>query len=180
MEGASSERRAEGGATAPWTAECTSAVADGRQLHLEIYARALEPAYGTRAFHDRVNELVDTLEADGVIAGHEFDVWGDRLRIRRGSAVDGGHSETLADFRAWARERGVRLPFQVRECHSSILGEEYAVLVPPHVLVAVRASGELLGVAPCRVEDRSVSVTELLTLLCDPDRWADHPASVTS
>lgn len=177
MQSSSNERTAETDRPASWAVDCRAALADGERATLRVYARSAEPAYGIRSYHGRVLDRVRELERRGVVADHEFDVWGDRLRIGEDASAVERHAEALADLRIWARERGTTLPFQVRECRSTILDEEYVALVPPHVLVAVHCEGSLVGAAPCREGDRSTSVVDLLELLADRDRSEAHPTS---
>lgn len=178
MEAPSSEPKADRHSEATWTAECTAAVAAGERLHFDVYRRSAEAAYGTRGFHDRVMERVHELERRGILADYDRHVWGDRLRIGSDATGIDAHATALADLRIWARERGATLPFEVRECTSTVLEQDYVVLVPPHLLLAVRADDRLVGVAPCRHGSESTSVMGLLALLCDRERGEEHRTSV--
>lgn len=175
--GRTSSEPAEGATTpASWAAECTEAVADGEQLRLGIYVRSAEPEYGLHDYHGRVMDRVSELAADGTVERHEVHVWGDRLPIGDRAS----HAEDIAAFRAWAQDRGATLPFQVRECRSTIVDSAAAALVPPCVLVAVRCEGDLVGVVPSGEGERAISVMDFLTLLCEPDRRSDHRASAST
>lgn len=176
MPDSPSDSTAEGTVPCSWVADCAEAVADGAQLRLEIYARSPEPEFGTRAYRERVMARVRELVGEGTVADYQFLVWGDRLRI-------GGtdrEAEKLAEFRTWAREHGTSLPFRIRKCSSSIIDEEYAVLVPPHVFLALYRGDDLVGVVPCSEGDRSTSVLDVLGLLCDRELRDDQRASAST
>lgn len=176
MERSSSDAGSSGGATAPWTTDCAEAVARGEGLHLDVYVRSVEPKYGTREYRRRVMDGVSDLAAEGTVDGYDVHVWGDRLELGGGSA----HGGDLEGFRRWAGEQGATLPFEVRECHSRIVDEEFSVLVPPCVLVAVSREDGLVGVVPCREPDRTTSVADLLALLAEPDGVDDRRASAST
>lgn len=167
-----------------WTRACQRAVAGGDALELTLYTRSAVPAYGTRAYHDEVRARLAGLATDGSVADWHREVLGERLDPEVGSGTEGGPGDAVraetdvADLLAWADRRGLALPFQERRRRSMLVEESHAVLVPPHVLLAVRSADDVLGVAPCRDGAETTTVMDLLTLLEDPEpRGEDRPTA---
>lgn len=167
-----------------WTRACRQAVAGGDALELTLYTRSAVPAYGTRAYHDEVRARLAGLAADGSVTDWHREVLGERLDPEVGSGTEGGpgdvgRAEThVAELLAWADRRGLVLPFQERRRRSMLVEESHAMLVPPNVLLAVRAGDDVLGVAPCRDGAETTTVIDLLTLLEDSEpRGEDRPTA---
>lgn len=149
-----------------WTDDCRRAIEEDGAVHLTVHTRSAAPEFGTRDYHDAVIEGVGKLEEGGQVDRVEFDVWGKHVGTSPASRGDEWTESTVESYRAWADRRGVKLPFEHRECNSTLIDDAYSVLVPPHVLVAVRnVDGEVLGVAPSLQDSDHVSVMDLLTLL---------------
>lgn len=147
-------------------ARCRDAAAEDEPLRVEVYTRSAVPEYGVREYYDRVTAKIDEFVQRGTLTDCRIETWGKQLRVEDGfDEGAGGRAETVSELRSWARAAGVRLPFQVRQCRSSIINDSYAVLVPPHVLVAVYGEDGLYGIAPCSDGERSVSVLEFLDRL---------------
>lgn len=150
-------------------------------MRLTVHTRSAAPEFGTRDYHDAVIEGVRTLEEAGRVDRVEFDVWGKHVGTSPASRGEEWTESAVEAYRRWADRRDVDLPFERRECTSMLIEDAYSVLVPPHVLVAVRdGDGEVIGVAPSVDDGEPVSVMDLLTLLDDHGRLDDARAEASA
>lgn len=133
---------------------------------LDLYVRSLAPARGSERLHEIVDQL-DRMETDGQIDGYDIHVWGDAV------ATDAALSETetgsavlsqVAAFQQWALTENVSVGrfFERREQSSALTGETTSVITLPEVTVAEYQGRELVGMAPHRDGEETVSVREYL------------------
>jgi hypothetical protein len=102
------------------------------------------------------------LRATGVIDEFEVRTWPDEVVLS--TEADAGEAvETFEQFEAWAADRGlsVRPAFDVKTV-SSLVGRERELLTLPMMSLAVSVDGDLVGVFPCRDDERTWTIGDCL------------------
>jgi len=131
--------------------------ADGATGRVELFVRSLAPTTDTTKqtdCFDRLRRLAETNALDAV-AVH---VWGDGI-CTHAPEID-GISETLAtvtdiySFSADARA-SITPFFRVQRVDSSMSGESFERIVPPHRTLLAYEDDALVGVFPCRLDDET-------------------------
>lgn len=164
---------------AQWLRAFREATARDEPLRLELYTRSAVPAFGTRSYREEVRERVAHLVEDGPVAEYSLEVWSEEVTTDPSRRPEERDEATIAEFRAWAERRGLELPFEKRRRTSSLIDEEYTVLIPPHVLAALYREDDLVAVAPYRDGERATSVMDLLTHLQERTSPGNDRASAT-
>ncbi|MFC7141156.1 HTH domain-containing protein [Halosimplex aquaticum] len=137
-----------------------------------LFVRSLSPTETPAAGHvARVRDLEDTgrvADASVAVWGREIELSARARRTRAGQCV----LDRIADFRAWADERGVSMSpfFDARERSSAMTGEEFAALRLPVCCLAEYDGDELVHVAPYSTGDAICTVADRLDRLDRLDR----------
>lgn len=141
-----------------------------------LFVRSLSPTETPAASHvERVRDLAEA----GRVETASVAVWGREIELSaRARRTQAGQCvlDRVADFRAWADERGVSMEpfFETRERSSSLTGEEFAALRLPVCCLAEYADGELAHVAPYSTGEAICSVADRLDWLDRRDRSGEH------
>lgn len=144
---------------------------------IALFVRSLSPTETPATSHaERVRALADA----GRVADASVTVWGREIELSaraRRSPAGQCVLDHVADFRAWADERGVSMEpfFETREVSSSLTGEEYAALRLPVTCLAEYADDELIHVAPYSTGEAICSVADRLRRLDDHRPGRDDP-----
>jgi len=132
-----------------------------------LFVRSLSPTETPASRHaDRVRalEVADRVEEASVtVWGSEIELSTRARRTPTGKCV----LDRIADFRAWADERGVSMGpfFETREVSSSLTGEEYTALRLPVTCLAEYDGDDLVHVAPYSTGEAICSVADRLRRL---------------
>lgn len=133
---------------------------DTERYSVEVYVRAFEPV------RDEHREAVDRLQRfadEGAIEGFTVRTWPSKVRLSdRSIATD--VVDAYERFDAWASEHGVTIspPFDVRETGFDLLGERDQALILPGMFLTVSVGEDLVGLYPCRVDGRRISIADCL------------------
>lgn len=135
----------------------------------ELFVRTLAPS-GARETQERVVERLVELERRGAVDEVDLTVWGDAVCMEGASARlgTGSHvAERLRAFRRWCEESGASLApfFTWSAVDSSITGECYDRVVPPHRCLAVYRNDAVVDVYPSRRGDETWSLEDGLRAL---------------
>ncbi|ELZ28929.1 hypothetical protein C475_04806 [Halosimplex carlsbadense 2-9-1] len=139
-----------------------------------LFVRSLSP---TETPAPRHADRVRALEAADRVDEASVTVWGSEIELStRARRTPTGKCvlDRVADFRAWADERGVSMGpfFETREVSSSLTGEEYTALRLPVTCLAEYDGDELVHVAPYSTGEAICSVADRLRRL-DEDAGVD-------
>ncbi|WP_339102864.1 HTH domain-containing protein [Haloterrigena salinisoli] len=147
---------------------------------IELWIRSFAPA-SAGPTQERALERLAELESHAPIESVEVSVWGKEVEVDRPERAMRipqlcRIERRLEAFENWAARTGRRLEPFFRNTHveSSITGESHDVWRLPTVAVAEFDGDELLHVAPCRDDDRTIDVADRLEALLD-----DAGASLT-
>jgi len=141
--------------------------ASARSRSVALFVRSLSP---TETPAPRHADRVRALETDGRVEAASVTVWGSEVELSaRARRTPAGKCvlDRVADFRAWADERGVSMTpfFETREVSSSLTGEEYTALRLPVTCLAEYDGDELVHVAPYSTGEAICSVADRLRRL---------------
>lgn len=136
---------------------------------VELFVRTLAPSSARESQDDVVERLVE-LERREAVDDVDLTVWGDAVcmdgacaRLGTGSHV----TDRLRAFRRWCEECGASLDpfFTWSAVDSSITGECYERVVPPHRCLAVYRNDAVVDVYPSRIGDQTRSLEDGLRAL---------------
>lgn len=136
---------------------------------VELYVRSLAPS-GTRSTQEAiVNRLLD-LERNGTLDEIDLTVWGNAVCLDGASARVGVGSrvaDKIRDFYGWCEDKRASLdPFFTRSSvDSSITGDSFDRVVPPHRCLAIYVGDELQKLYPCMVDGNVRSLEDGLRML---------------
>lgn len=142
---------------------------DSEPRLVELFVRSLTPPGARAAQNDIVDRMVALREAD-VVEEVDLTVWGNGVplsgtcaRVGVGSHV----ANAIRAFRRWCEERDASLEpfFTWSAVDSSITGESYDRVVPPHRCLAVWDDDGVAAVYPCRIGDETRSIEDGLRAL---------------
>lgn len=139
---------------------------------VELWIRSFVPVATPRC--ERALECVRDLEAEGVLDDVEVGVWGREFArttlSHRVPQLEVIHRR-LEAFEAWAEttDRDLEPFFTRRHVESEITGEQHVRWRLPVLALAEFTGGELVHVAPCTVDDRSVDVFDRLEALANDE-----------
>lgn len=141
-----------------------------------LFVRSLSPTEPATTQHV---ECVRDLEAAGTVTDASVTVWGREIELsaRARRAPTGQYLlDRVANFRAWADERGVSMApfFDTREVSSSLTGEEFAALRLPASCLAEYEGERLVHVAPYTTGDAVCTVADRLRRLDEADPTDDR------
>lgn len=149
----------------PWWKRYRSALAACESRRFEVFFRSLAPSPGAHSQHKRIIDRLDDVASGDQIDGYDITVLGEQLCLCdtcRGTQMGEYLHERLEELREW-RGGGARpLSFNERMVQCSITDEEYTILEPPNVTLAVYGDEELQGVFPAQIEGRAVGVLDFL------------------
>ncbi|QLH80484.1 HTH domain-containing protein [Halosimplex pelagicum] len=136
-----------------------------------LFVRSLSP---TETPAPRHADRVRALEAGDRVEEASVTVWGSEVELSaraRRTPIGKCVLDRVADFRAWADERGVSMEpfFDTREVSASLTGEEYAALRLPVTCLAEYEGDELVHVAPYTTGEAVCSVADRLRRLDEDD-----------
>lgn len=148
-----------------WWERYRTDVAAGKAHRIEVFFRSLAPSQGS---HDKRRRIIKNLgEADdaSTIDGYDVNVVGEGMCLCDDCAetrLARHMHDRLSRLRAGGSDVVEPLGFRERSVDSSLTGENYTLLVPPEVSLAVYVDDALRGVFPAEVEGVSVSVVDFL------------------
>jgi hypothetical protein len=148
-----------------WWEQYREQLTAGTVTRVELFVRSCTPAPGT---HDRRNRLFRSIERqvnDGPLDSYGITVLSDKFCLCANclELYDDGLIETVERLMSW-RSGGIRsIGFDEQEVRSSILDEQYTVIVPPELSLGVYVDDSLAGVFPCRADGVN----------CRPDAYFD-------
>lgn len=149
----------------PWWERYRSALAAYETRRFEVFFRSLAPSPGGHSQHQRIIERLETVAEDGDVDDYDITVLGEQLCLCdtcRGTRVGESIYESIEELRGW-RGGGARpLSFTERSVDCSFTDEQYSVLVPPNVCLAVYGDDDLEWVFPAQIEGRTVGVLDFL------------------
>lgn len=139
-----------------------SDAAAGRIVELCLRGR---PEFGVEARKEAAIEALETLADRGVIDSFEVTVWPDEIRPTGPLASTEYHRSVMArvrEFEHWLRQHGASIEdtFERRTVSSSIVDEEYGVIVLPCMCLALYEDGDLAAVYPRREGDRALTLAD--------------------
>lgn len=152
---------------------------DSTQRRVELYVRSLAPS-GTRNEQDAIVERLLDLERWDVVDDVDLTVWGDAVCLDSASAQAGTGkrvAERIRDFYSWCEDRRASLDpfFAWSNVDSSISGDSFRRVVPPHCCLAIYVDDQLEEVYPSSVEGDVRSLEDgLRSLEEDSARRLDH------
>lgn len=142
---------------------------DDTSHRVELYVRSLAPC-GVRTKQEAIVERLLDLEREGVLDHVDLTVWGDAVCLDGASAHVGVGShvaERIRTFHDWCENRRTSLDpfFTWSDVESSITGDSFQRVVPPHRCLAVYVDDRLREVYPCEVDGAVRSLEEGLQSL---------------
>ncbi|MEY7851299.1 HTH domain-containing protein [Natrarchaeobius sp. A-rgal3] len=129
---------------------------------VELWIRSFAPAT-TGPTQERALERLERLESATTVDVAEVRIWGPKVehtdrskRIPQLARIQ----DRLEAFESWAARTGRRLEpfFRRSRCESTITGERHDVHRLPTIAIAEFEDGELVHVAPCVDDDRTIDV----------------------
>ena len=142
----------QGAALQSWWDQYQDQLTAGGVNRVELFIRSCTPALGT---HDRRNQLFRSIEQqvnDGPLERYDITVLSDKFCLCENcqELYDDGLIDTVKRLMSW-RSGGIRSTgFGEQDVDSSILDEQYTVIVPPEITLGVYVDDRLVGVFPCR------------------------------
>lgn len=136
---------------------------------VELYVRTLAPS-GARETQEAIIDRLIDLERAGVVDEIDVTVWGDAVPLS-GASVHVGAGAVVADriraFHAWCENRRASLEpfFTWSVVDSSLSGEAYRRVVPPHRCLAVYVGDTLREVYPRTIDGEPQSLQDGLRSL---------------
>lgn len=126
-------------------------VAEGTH-RVELFIKSHMPAPGA---HGRRNRLLKELEAhskEGAIDRYDLTVLDDKFCLCepcRKLHHSTGLLERVEELMSWRSGGICSIGFTRQNVHSSVLEEEYTVIVPPETALGIYVGESLVGVFPC-------------------------------
>ncbi len=149
----------------------------GSGTRLELFVRSSVPA-AARERQTATVERLRALDRTDEIEAVAVRSWDKRIPVGENRREGDETHRAYTAFTEWAREHDVELRpcFDTRECHSSITGESYTVLVLPVMCLAIFKRDRLHAVFPHASAEQSYAVGDALDAL---EAAADEPSMVS-
>lgn len=146
---------------------------DSNSRNVELYVRSLAP-YGTRNEQDAIVERLLDLERRDVIDDVDLTIWGSEVCLDSASAQVGTGrrvAERIRDFYGWCEDHRASIEpfFDLSTVESSITGDSFHRVVPPHRCLAIYVDDRLEEVYPNTVEGNVRSLEDGLSSLEEND-----------
>lgn len=142
---------------------------DNTSRNVELYVRSLAPC-GTRNEQDTIIERLLDLEEEGAVDEVDLTVWGNAVCLD-GTSADVGTgkrvAERIQDFHSWSERGEASLEpfFNFSIVDSSIYGDTFRRVIPPHRCLAVYEDDQLQEVYPSTVNGTARTLQEGLQAL---------------
>lgn len=142
---------------------------DNTNYTVTLFVRA-DPELGCERQKQAAIEQLETLAAEGRIAGYDVHVWTKAIRLRgplEGTAYYRRVIEHIETFQQWADHEPVRLSpaFKLQTVDCEITDETYRVLSLPSICIAVYEDGELCAVYPHSTDETQRTASSCLNEL---------------
>lgn len=142
---------------------------DDRTQRVELYVRSLAPC-GAKNDQDAIIERLLALQRQGIIDDVDLTVWGDAICLDGASArvgVGAQVTERIRAFHRWCEDEKASLEpfFTWSGVDSSISGDSFERVVPPHRCLAIYEGDRLQEVYPCSIDGVTWSLEEGLRSL---------------
>lgn len=153
---------------------------DNTSRRVELYVRSLAPC-GTRNEQDAILDRLLDLERRDVVADVDLAVWGNAVCLDATSAQVGAGrrvADQIREFYRWCEDRQASLEpfFTLSTVESSITGDSFRRVAPPHRCLAVYDDGALEDVYPSHVAGERRSLEDgLRALEAAKRRRVDRP-----
>ncbi|WP_436935639.1 HTH domain-containing protein [Halovenus marina] len=135
------------------------------EVRVTVYLRSVAPALGIHSQRIQFLQALADAADSGLFDSYDVAIIGDELcvceRCRNLASIQ-PTIETVLRLMSW-RDGGIRSSGFVRcESSSTLAGESHVTVTPPELTAGVYADDTLIGVFPCRADERTYSPAAFL------------------